>query len=151
MDRKLKRPRVVRLRNGRFMVLGDPSQRLDPVTSEPLVPIEPEPLQPITMDDLLTQPADPAIRHIPLFNLSDPEGRPLVAIVDAEDFERAMEHTWRGVRKWRKTRVYTRIPGCATYALSRFVLCVTDPMIHVRFRDGDSLNNRKANLEIRTP
>lgn len=84
------------------------------------------------------------------------------ALVDAEDYERVMQHKWNASIESRKTRVYAvrrtkkdelgHRPGKYTKVrMHRFILGLhplpgpKDPVVdHI---NGDSLDNRKENLQ----
>jgi hypothetical protein len=71
-----------------------------------------------------------------------------VALVDDADFDRVNEHKWclhRGNGKARYAKTRIRSSG-KFVTLHRFLLRLSDPSVQVDHRDGDGLNNLRANL-----
>jgi hypothetical protein len=141
-QKPLRIPRLVKLRNGKFMVRGDGTTKQ---------PIQPEPLKRVTNDDLHPQPTD-GTRHIVLWNLYKGTHRPaIVAVIDAEDWDRVNEFSWfgvvRGKGRSKRTRAFTKHPTQGYTQISRVILGLTDPKIHGHHIDHDPLNNRRSNLE----
>lgn len=75
-----------------------------------------------------------------------------VALVDDADFERLAAFKWRALVDRRRNKVYavrkTHGPHRSRKSLymHREILGATDPLVKVDHRNGDSLDNRKANL-----
>jgi hypothetical protein len=75
-----------------------------------------------------------------------------VAIVDDADYERVAAFKWRALIDRRRNKVYavrkTHGPHSnrKSFYMHREILGVTDPQVKVDHRNGDSLDNRRANL-----
>lgn len=75
------------------------------------------------------------------------------AIIDLEDYSRAMHHGW-ALKDSDPTKEYVhariaQIDGKhKTLTLHRFILGVTDPTIQVDHINGDGLDNRRVNLRL---
>jgi len=91
----------------------------------------------------LVQHDDPSIRLIPLT-----QGQ--VAIIDADDNERVAARLWCAY--WDKVMqsFYARGPN-GGLRMHRFILGLTNPAIQCDHRNGNTLDNRKANLRPATP
>ena len=70
------------------------------------------------------------------------------AIVDAEDYDRLNQHKWH-LNKHRTTEYAVRCPGRKYIKMHRLLLNAP-PHLLVDHRDGNGLNNRKANLRLCT-
>lgn len=74
------------------------------------------------------------------------------ALVDAEDYGRLSRHRWFAVSqegKWaRAIRFHTKDGVRKAFYMSREILGITRPGIFVDHINGDTLDNRKANLRI---
>ena len=76
-----------------------------------------------------------------------------VAIIDEADWPIVKDHTWLAVSSGGKfyARTVVRNPdGTRTYVyMHRLLLQANGPRIRAKHIDGDTLNNRRANLAIR--
>lgn len=81
------------------------------------------------------------------------------ALVDDDDFARVVEHKWQPQVVGGRVHSVQRIVylGGGKYnqkrrreSLHRFILGVTDPAVVVDHRDGNPLNNSRANLRLAT-
>lgn len=73
----------------------------------------------------------------------------LIATVDAADRALVEAHEWRALRRGHTHyAVFGRAEGkrCRVTLMHRLIMGVTDPDIHVDHRDGNGLNNCRANL-----
>lgn len=75
-----------------------------------------------------------------------------VALVDDEDFERASSIRWRAHLQGRKTKKWyaTTTVNKKYLALHRFILDAPTEY-HVDHKNGDTLDNTRANLRLVTP
>lgn len=89
-------------------------------------------------------PPDNSIRFISLT-----QGK--VATVDAADYELVSRFKWHA-RRDHNTWYAKRNPDeqCSHAMMHRLILGITDPCIYLDHRDGDGLNNTRANLRITT-
>lgn len=99
---------------------------------------------------VIQQPDDPTICHIPLTN-------GYFTVVDATEYERVSRYTWFAQLYWRKDgsikyvyayHKYRTATGLATWSLHRFITGVSDPLIKVDHWDRYGLNNRRLNLRV---
>lgn len=80
-----------------------------------------------------------------------PVGRARVAFVDAQDVELVSAYSWHAhVRRNGKTYARTGRSGGVRIYMHRPILATADGM-ETDHRDGDGLNNRRANLRVATP
>lgn len=76
-----------------------------------------------------------------------------IAIIDDEDYEKISSRKWFA---WRHPNpphafyVHSYEPPCHTIKMHRLVLDVTDRSIHIDHINGNTLDNRKANLRLAT-
>jgi hypothetical protein len=77
-----------------------------------------------------------------------PVGRDLVALADIDDAERLLQYRWRAIRI-RRTWYAVRADSDALIYMHRLILNAPDGMI-VDHRDGNGLNNSRANLRVVT-
>lgn len=77
-----------------------------------------------------------------------------VALVDDEDFERVNSSKWSALfnrkQNWYAHRCVKKDGRWTTLIMSRFIMNVTNPQIHVDHIDGNGLNNQKINLRLCT-
>src|SRR5687767_3951310 len=84
-----------------------------------------------------------------------PLTRGQVAVIDAEDYERVSAFTWHAFRNssggwYARSSSLSRKNGGKSMWLHRFIMnCQPDKQID--HRDGNGLNNRRANLREATP
>ena len=84
----------------------------------------------------VVQPLDTSYRYIPLT-------RGLNAVVDAEDFEHLSQWNWHALKSSKSNTLYAiRKHG----VLMHRVLMKCEEYEQIDHKDGDGLNNRKANL-----
>lgn len=92
----------------------------------------------------------PARRELHGVNINLLNG--LQALVDEDDLPRISRHVWNSVivekRYPDRKYVYSRIEGRAVY-LHRFILCPPKGLM-VDHRNGNTLDNRRANLRLAT-
>jgi hypothetical protein len=91
------------------------------------------------------------VRYIPLT-------QGYYAVVDAADYARVSSLKWHAQIAWRKGFIKhicarasaSKTTGRSGVLLHRFILGLSDPSVEVDHRDGDALNNRRANLRQAT-
>jgi AP2 domain len=75
-----------------------------------------------------------------------------VALVDDADFDRVSQYKWRALVDRRRNKVYAVRKTHGSHSsrkslyMHREILGATDPQVKVDHHNGDSLDNRRANL-----
>ncbi len=75
-------------------------------------------------------------------------------LLDADDIDRVKTVNWRILRRGKiqiRLRVIGKLPSGRHSQISRFIMGVTDPELHVHHVNGNTLDNRKSMLEVCTP
>jgi hypothetical protein len=78
-----------------------------------------------------------------------------VALVDDEDYALVSRHKWSAVHQGQTFRASTWVREVAggprkAVLMHRLILGITDSKVKVDHRDGDALNNRRANIRACT-
>lgn len=75
-----------------------------------------------------------------------------VALVDPEDYIKVKNYSWTLDSNHRKgAREHLRVKSCIKgkhWKLHRFILGITDPKLTVDHINGNTLDNRRSNLQV---
>ncbi len=88
-----------------------------------------------------------------LIPLSGKRGMGKFVQVDDEDYERVKQFKWYCDRDYAMRKPYIKGSGrknqkCELIQMHRFIMGLTDSKIHIDHKDGNRLNNQRANLRF---
>lgn len=73
-----------------------------------------------------------------------------VTLVDDSDYEMLIKHKWCAIRQEKNWYATSRVSTNSHTKMHRIIMGVTESKIYVDHKDGDGLNNQRANLRLCT-